>query len=141
MIDATPDIQIREEELNFAFIRASGPGGQNVNKVATAVQLRFDVANSPSLPDDVRVRLTQLAGRRLTEDGELVIEARRYRTQEQNRRDAVERLLEMIRHAARKPARRVKTRPSAASRQRRLDAKRRRGQTKKQRETIRETGD
>ena len=139
MIYATPNIQIPEDELREEFVRASGPGGQNVNKVATAVQLRFDVANSPSLPDDVRERLVRLAGRRVTDDGVLIIDARRYRTQKRNRDDARDRLAALIRRAATKPRKRRKTRPSRASRERRLQAKRQRGETKRHRRSV--TGD
>jgi len=122
---------LNEDEIKIRFIRASGPGGQNVNKVATAAQLHFDVANSPSLPDGVRRRLTQLAGRKMTEDGVLVITARRHRTQEQNRQDALERLVELIRRAAEKPKKRRKTKPTQASKKRRLDAKHRRSEKKR----------
>jgi ribosome-associated protein len=131
MIQVTPTIALDESELTLEFIRASGPGGQNVNKVATAVQLRFDVANSPSLTDDVRERLMRLAGRRMTKDGVLIIEARRFRMQEQNQQDAIERLVELVRQAAKKPKVRRKTRPTRASRRRRLEAKRRRSEKKR----------
>ena len=131
MIRVTPRISIREDEIEERFVHASGPGGQNVNKVATAVQLRFRVAGSPSLPDDVADRLTRLAGKRVTDDGVLVIEARRYRTQQRNRDDAMERLVNLVRRAAVPPKRRIPTRPTAASRRRRLDSKRRRGETKR----------
>src|SRR5512145_1420050 len=110
MIEVTPDIAIDEGELQYEFIRSSGPGGQNVNKVATAVQLRFDVINSPSLPEDVKARLVTLAGSRLTGDGVLIIEARQYRTQDQNRADALLRLIDLLRQAAQKPKPRKKTR-------------------------------
>ncbi len=131
MIRVTDNIAIGEEEIREEFIRASGPGGQNVNKVATAVQLRFDVAHSPSLPEDVRERLTRLAGNRMTKEGDLIIAARRFRTQEQNRRDAVARLVEMIRQAAQKPKTRKRTKPTKASRERRLESKHRRGKIKR----------
>jgi ribosome-associated protein len=129
MIRITDRISIDEGELEESFIRASGPGGQNVNKLASAVQLRFDVRRSPSLSDDVRARLERLAGRRLTRDGVLVITAQRHRTQERNRQDARERLIELIRHAATPPTPRRATKPTRASRERRI-------QTKKRRSTI-----
>jgi ribosome-associated protein len=136
MIRVTPEIEIDEEEIQEDFIRSSGPGGQNVNKVATAVQLRFDVAHSPSLSDDVRERLARLAGRRITDDGVLVIDARRYRTQERNRRDAVDRLVALIAKAAERPKPRRPTKPTGASRERRLESKRHRGETKRRRRTV-----
>ena len=131
MIHITRNIALDESEIQIEFTRASGPGGQNVNKVATAARLRFDVRHSPSLPDDVRQRLIHLAGQRVTADGVLVIEARRFRTQERNRQDALDRLAALIRQAAAKPKRRRKTQPTLASRQRRLESKRRRGQIKR----------
>jgi ribosome-associated protein len=136
MIEITPTIALDEQEIKFDFVRAAGPGGQNVNKVATAVQLRFDVRNTPSLPDDVRERLARLAGRRLTEAGELIIEARRFRTQAQNRQDALNRLVELIRRAIDKPKPRRPSRPSAAARERRLATKRRRSEAKRRRGSI-----
>ncbi len=135
MITVTKTISLDESEISMHFVRSSGPGGQNVNKVATAVQLRFDVGNSPSLPGDVRTRLIRLAGRRLTQDGILIIEARQYRTQEQNREDALERLKELIRAAARKPKPRKKTKPTKASQERRIESKKQRGEIKKARKT------
>lgn len=131
LIQITPDIAIDDSEFEFTFVRASGPGGQNVNKVATAAQLRFDVAHSPSLPKDLQARLLSLAGRRLSLSGELVIQARRFRTQEGNRRDALARAVALIRAAAVPPKRRRATRPTASSKRRRLDAKRRRGEIKR----------
>jgi len=134
MIQITPAIEINEREIQLEFIRASGPGGQKVNKVATAVQLRFDAANSPSLPDEVRRRLIRLAGKRMTEDGVLVIHARRFRSQNRNRRDAIDRLIALIRKASIQPKSRLKTKPSKASKERRLEAKRRRSKTKHKRQ-------
>jgi len=131
MIQITPAIAISESEISEEFIRASGPGGQNVNKVASAVQLRFNVAQSPSLPAGVRERLSRLAGKRLNADGVLIIEARRYRTQAQNRKDALDRLIALIRQAAQPPKTRIKTKPSRASRERRLEAKRQRSTIKR----------
>jgi ribosome-associated protein len=129
MIRITDHISIREDELEERFIRASGPGGQNVNKLNTAVQLRFDVRHSSALRDDVRARLTRLAGQRLTNDGVLVITAQRHRTQERNRQDALDRLIELIRRAAIAPKPRRPTKPTKGSKERRL-------QGKKQRSTI-----
>ena len=133
MIDVTPSLSIDESEIQMEFIRSSGPGGQNVNKVATAVQLRFDVAGSPSLPEDVKARLVTFAGSRLTGDGVLIIEAHQYRTQEQNRADALLRLVDLLRQAAHRPKPRKKTRPSVAAKARRLDEKRQRGEIKRMR--------
>ena len=138
MIKITNTISIDENEMQLHFIRSSGPGGQNVNKVATAVQLRFDVGNSASLPGDVRTRLIRAAGRRVTQDGILIIEARQFRTQERNREDAVGRLVELIRKAAEKPRPRKKTKPSKAAMERRIEGKKRRGEVKKTRRTAAE---
>ena len=123
-------IAIREDELQLEFVQASGPGGQNVNKVASAVQLRFDT-RSPSLPEGVRMRLLRIANKRIGKDGVLLIEAKRYRSQEQNRQDAIRRLVQLIRQASIPPKVRRKTRPSAASKQKRLEAKRKRGEVKR----------
>ena len=129
-------VSIDESELVERFVRASGPGGQNVNKVATAVQLRLDVGRSPSLPEDVRERLRRLAGKRLTDDGVLVIDARRFRTQERNRRDARERLVALVEKALHAPAPRRKTRPSRGAKERRLAAKQQRGKIKRLRSRV-----
>ena len=136
MIHITPTLSISEREIQAQFIHAAGPGGQNVNKVATAVQLRFDATNSPSLPDDVRQRLARLAGRRMTRDGVLIIQARRFRTQEQNRQDAMTRLIALLRKASEVPKIRRQTKPSLASKKRRLETKRLRGVTKRLRRQI-----
>jgi ribosome-associated protein len=131
MIQVTRSIAIDERELEESFVRASGPGGQNVNKVASAVQLRFDVRRSPSLPEAVRERLMRLAGKRLTQDGVLVITAQRFRTQERNREDALERLLTLIREAATPPPPpRRPTKPTLGSQKRRLASKARRSVVK-----------
>ena len=137
MLEVAPGITIDDSELEERFVRSSGPGGQNVNKVSTTVQLRFNVTASPSLPDDVQQRLIAIAGNRMTTDGVLVIEARRFRTQAGNREDARERLIELIRQAAIKPKRRRKTKPSKASGERRLETKRRRADTKHRRRDVR----
>jgi len=131
MIQVTNSIALDEDELQESFIRASGPGGQNVNKVESAVQLRFDVRQSPSLPEDVKARLVRIAGRRMTNDGVLIITAQRFRAQERNREDAVARLVEMIRQATERPKPRRPTRPTLASKKRRLEAKGRRSEIKK----------
>ncbi|MCA1582704.1 MAG: aminoacyl-tRNA hydrolase [Acidobacteria bacterium] len=136
MLEVSPTIQIPERDLHERFVRASGPGGQNVNKVATAVELRFDVAAS-SLPEDVKARLSALAGRRMSADGVLTIDSREHRTQAQNRAEARERLAGLLRHAAVRPKSRRKTRPTKASRERRLDAKVQRSGVKAGRGRIR----
>jgi ribosome-associated protein len=130
MIRVTGKISIDEREITESFVRASGPGGQNVNKLSTAVQLRFDVRGSPSLPADVRARLERLGGSRLTRDGVLVITAQRHRTQARNRQDALDRLVDLIRCAATPPTPRRATKPTAASRERRIETKKRRAKVK-----------
>lgn len=134
MIEITPSLQIDERELQIDFIRASGPGGQNVNKVATAVQLRFDVRAS-LLPEEVKTRLIHLAGNRITSEGILLIEAKRFRTQEQNREDAMQRFIELVRKSLVKPKARRKTKPTQASKEQRLQEKKKRGEIKKMRQT------
>ncbi len=138
MIRITPTIAIDERELEFSFMRAGGPGGQHVDKAATAVQLRFDAAASPSLPAPVRARLARLAGRRMTADGILVLHARRFRSQQQNREDAVARLVVLLRQAARLPRPRRAAKPSAAAKRKRMEEKRRRGVVKISRRPSRE---
>ena len=133
MIEIAPSLQIDERELQIAFVRASGPGGQNVNKVATAAQLRFDVRAS-SLPEEVKERLIHLAGKRVTGEGLLLIEAKRFRTQEQNREDAIQRFVELVRKALVKPKARKKTKPTQAAKEERIREKKRRGEIKKMRQ-------
>jgi ribosome-associated protein len=135
MIEITPSLQIDERELQIDFVRASGPGGQNVNKVATAVQLRFDV-NASSLSEDVKARLIRLAGNRITAEGVLLIEAKRFRTQEQNRADAIQRFAELVRKSLVKPKTRRKTKPTKASKEERLKVKKKRGEIKKIRQST-----
>ena len=135
MIRITDQISIDESELHESFVRSSGPGGQNVNKLSTAVQLRFDVRHSPSLPSDVAVRLMRLAGRRMTKDGVLVLIARNHRTQERNRAEAQERLIDLIQQAAVRPTPRRATKPTRASKQRRIEGKKRRSVIKRQRQS------
>lgn len=133
MIAINEDLALDEREITETFVRASGPGGQNVNKVASAAQLRFDALNSPSLPEPVRTRLLRLAGSRATQAGVIVISARRFRSQERNRADALARLVALIRRAAEPPTPRRKTRPTGAQRAERLAAKSHRGALKRQR--------
>ena len=136
MIQITHNIAIDEREIKEEFVRSSGPGGQNVNKVATAVKLRFDVVKSPTLPEDVRGRLLRLGGKKITEKGILVIDARRFRTQDRNRQDALKRLVALIEKASKKPKPRKKTRPTAASKRRRLEGKHQRSEIKLMRKNV-----
>lgn len=133
MLEITPSLSIDERELQLDFVRASGPGGQNVNKVATAVQLRFDVRGSTCLPEEVKTRLIRLGGSRVTVDGVLILEAKRHRTQEQNKADALQRFVELVRKATEKPKARRKTRPTRAAKEERLKGKKIRAEIKKTR--------
>jgi ribosome-associated protein len=136
MIEVTPTLKIDESEVQFDFIRSSGPGGQNVNKVASSVQLRFDIHNSSSLGPEVKERLRKLAGSRVTDDGILIIEAKRFRTQEQNRLDAIQRLVALVQKSIDKPTPRKATKPSRASRIARMYDKKKRGEVKRSRRSI-----
>ncbi len=138
MIKITDNIAIGEEEIKFKFVRSSGPGGQNVNKVSTAVQLRFNVVDSLTLPSDIRSRLMVLAGNRITEEGILVIDAQQYSTQERNRQAAIDRLVKIIKEASIPPKVRRKTKPSAGSKKRRLESKRRRSEVKQSRKSVKD---
>jgi len=141
MIEVSSNVKIDESEIQYDFIRASGPGGQNVNKVASSVQLRFDIRNSPSLEPDVKERLIKLAGSRVTDDGILIIEAKKYRTQEQNRYDATQRLIAWVQKALEKPKVRRATRPSLTAKAARVGDKKKRGEIKKTRRFNQEDWD
>jgi ribosome-associated protein len=136
MIYITENISISENELQEDFVRASGPGGQNVNKVSTAVQLRFDVVNSPSLPEDVKNRLKKLAGSKMTDNGILIIDSREYRTQNRNRAGALNRLIELVKKASEKPKRRIKTKPTKGAKEKRLQVKKQRSAVKTLRKRV-----
>ena len=136
MIRITPDVSIGEDELNFDFVRSSGPGGQNVNKVSTAVQLRFDVKGSPSLSEALKARLIKLAGRKMTSGGELVISAYTFRSQEKNKDEALRRLTDLMIEASRVPKQRKKTKPTLASKTKRIESKRKRGKIKEMRKSV-----
>lgn len=133
MIRINKNIEVKESELTFNFIRSSGPGGQNVNKVSTAVQLRFSISASQSLTEDVKTRLKSIAGRKVTKDGILIIEAKRFRTQEKNRQDALIRFIDLIEKASKRKKRRIKTNPTGASNLRRIESKKKLGEKKKMR--------
>lgn len=136
MIKITEDLSLDDSELVWEFVRGSGPGGQKINKASTAVQLRFDVRQSPSLPEDIKHRLIDLAGSKMTSEGVLLIDARRYRTQERNRNDALDRLIELLQEAAVEPKTRIKTQPSRLSTEKRLNEKRKSSEKKRRRKRV-----
>ena len=136
MIKITPDISLNESELRFEFVRSGGPGGQNVNKVSTAVQLRFDVLGSPNLDQALKERIMKLAGRKMTREGLLIIHSYTYRSQEKNRDEAIRRLSDLIKEASRVPKRREKTKPTLASKARRLESKKKRSKVKEMRRPV-----
>ena len=136
MIYVTEYISISENEIKEDFVRSSGPGGQNVNKVATAVQLRFDVVNSPNLPEEVKNKLSKLAGKKMTDEGVLIIDSRKFRSQNRNREDALERLIKMIKKATEKPKKRIKTKPSRSAKEKRLQSKKHRSAVKISRKSV-----
>ena len=136
MIEVTDKISIADHEIHMEYVRASGPGGQKVNKTSTAVQLRFDIRNSPSLSDDIRDRLIHIGGKRVTDDRILIIEASRFRSQEENRQDAITRLVELVREAAQPPKERKETRPTTSSKRKRLQEKKKRSEKKKLRKRV-----
>ena len=136
MIEITNSISLKENELEFSFVRASGPGGQNVNKVSTVAQLRFNLQKNKSIPSEAKERLQKLAGKKLNSDGTIIIDARRFRSQERNKQDAINRLVELIKKSIEKPKPRIKTKPTKAAKLKRLDSKRKKGDLKKNRTAM-----
>jgi len=136
MIEITNSISLNENELEFSFVRASGPGGQNVNKVSTVAQLRFDLQSNRSIPDEIKKRLQKLAGKKLNSDGTIIIDARRFRSQERNKQDAIDRLIALIKKSVERPKPRKKTKPTKAAKLKRLDNKRKKGDLKKNRTVM-----